>query len=62
MQTVPAPGHAHPERHNRLKDDLACSVHRGKRLVRQRIEMTTGDHIWHMFNTERRTVWIDSNP
>ncbi|TXS71054.1 hypothetical protein EAO76_22220 [Streptomyces sp. sk2.1] len=56
------PGHAHPERHNRLKGDLACSVHRGERLVRQQIEMTTGDRIWHVFNTERRTVWIGSNP
>ncbi len=60
MRHDPGPGPGKPTgRHHQLKGGLAIGNHGGRPLPRWQIEVTGGDRVWYLLDTEAHTVWVD---
>lgn len=60
MRHNPGPGPGRPtSRHHQLKGGLATGTHGGRTLPRWQIEVTGGDRVWYLLDTDTRTVWVE---
>lgn len=47
-----------PDRHHRLRGELATKVHDGRELERWQHEISGAGRVWFLIDDERRTVWL----
>jgi hypothetical protein len=60
MRHAPGPGPGKPTgRHHQLKGGLSAGTHGGRTLPRWQIEVTGGDRVWYLLDTENHTAWIE---